>query len=259
MLPAPTLLGIELSWYWLLILAAGIVSVFGFIYLDKQKPAGGALYQKLGIIYALIIIGFIFGRVFSLIEHFFGPATCPSAADFFTLFKTWPGTRWYGALFSGFIFLEIMRSFFSKTALNWSIFLNHVVIAVSLGLSIGKIGCFLDGHLGCGGLKTDLPWGVHYPHGEAASLAPLHPVQLYDSLAYFSIFLLLFLLRAKGVNNLYLLFFIGVGVYNFFIEYIIANAILLPAGLSFGQYTYIIMGFLSILLFSIRKVKPPIQ
>lgn len=54
-----------------------------------------------------------------------------------------------------------------------------------------RIGCFLAGC--CFGKPTDLPWGVTYTNSEC--IAPLniqlHPVQIYDILAYIFIYLIL--------------------------------------------------------------------
>lgn len=69
---------------------------------------------------------------------------------------------------------------------------------LGVGLGLAKVGCFLNGC--CFGTVTSLPWGVVYPMGSQAfnyqllssaavfytSVLPLHPVQLYESLAAFS-------------------------------------------------------------------------
>ena len=74
--------------------------------------------------------------------------------------------------------------------------------AVAVGYAIGRIGCFLVGD--DYGRPTDLPWGVGFPEGlpgpttagflraeyglelagvDAAALVPVHPTQLYETLA----------------------------------------------------------------------------
>ena len=74
--------------------------------------------------------------------------------------------------------------------------------AVAVGYAIGRVGCFLVGD--DYGRPTDLPWGVGFPEGlpgpttagflraeyglelaglDAAELVPVHPTQLYETLA----------------------------------------------------------------------------
>ena len=69
---------------------------------------------------------------------------------------------------------------------------------IALSFAIGRIGCFLRGC--CFGLPTDLPWGVLYSQGSLASQifsVPLHPTQLYESIACFAIAFLLFKLEKR--------------------------------------------------------------
>lgn len=241
MLPSPQLFGHTLSWYWLLISAAIIISLIAYGIIERRRPAGGYLYQKLSIIYGMIIAGFLFGRVFSLVEHYIGLGYAPSPKAFWGAFKTWEGSRWYGALVVGYFVLETARIVFRRASINWGQFFSNVATAVCLGMAIGKIGCFLDGHLGCGGTPTGLPWGVHYPYGTAASDVPLHPVQVYDSLAYFMLFLILLFYWRREHTDVYRILFVGVSFYNIPVELVIHNTVFLPGGLSFGQYVYIFL------------------
>jgi phosphatidylglycerol---prolipoprotein diacylglyceryl transferase len=55
-------------------------------------------------------------------------------------------------------------------------------VGLAIGLSVTRVGCFLSGC--CYGAPTSLPWGVVYPEGaHPPSGVPLHPTQLYESLA----------------------------------------------------------------------------
>jgi phosphatidylglycerol:prolipoprotein diacylglycerol transferase len=63
---------------------------------------------------------------------------------------------------------------------------------IALGHGIGRLGCFAAGC--CWGLPTDLPWGVTFTNPVAQQLVGvplgirLHPTQLYESVAEFIIF-----------------------------------------------------------------------
>jgi phosphatidylglycerol---prolipoprotein diacylglyceryl transferase len=64
---------------------------------------------------------------------------------------------------------------------------------ISLGHSIGRLGCFAAGC--CWGKECHLPWAVSFRSNEAAPVPldrPLHPVQLYESAANLIIFGILY-------------------------------------------------------------------
>jgi phosphatidylglycerol---prolipoprotein diacylglyceryl transferase len=68
--------------------------------------------------------------------------------------------------------------------------------AVALGHGIGRLGCFAAGC--CWGLPTNLPWAVTFrdPAANEITGVPLgiarHPTQIYEALAEFCIFLILY-------------------------------------------------------------------
>ncbi len=69
---------------------------------------------------------------------------------------------------------------------------------VALGQAIGRLGCFAAGC--CWGRECDLPWGVHFRSDFAAPVPldkALHPVQLYESIPNFFLFLLLYKLAQR--------------------------------------------------------------
>jgi len=70
-----------------------------------------------------------------------------------------------------------------------------VAPAAALGQGIGRWGCLAAGC--CYGKPTGVPWAIHFH--DAASLAPtgvgLHPTQIYDSLAGFTLFAILWAFR----------------------------------------------------------------
>ena len=71
--------------------------------------------------------------------------------------------------------------------------------SVALGTAFGRIGCFLNGC--CYGKPTHLPWGVRYPADSFPGLefgsVPIHPAQLYFSLAGLLLFLGLWAIRRR--------------------------------------------------------------
>ena len=112
------------------------------------------------------------------------------------IFRSWQGgNNFYGCILGGLtgsILYWLRRPFpFRRMA-------DAAALAVATGIAIGRIGCFLNGC--CYGAVSNLPWAVTFPAGShawvrqvdaglisptAASSLPVHPTQLYASLAGF--------------------------------------------------------------------------
>lgn len=109
------------------------------------------------------------------------------------VFKIWNGGLvFYGGFIGAagvvIIYLKIHKLPLGKMA-------DIAALALPLGHSLGRIGCFFAGC--CYGKVCHQPWGVIFRHPD--SLAPLyvqlHPTQLYSSASNFFIFLIIFTLR----------------------------------------------------------------
>jgi len=125
--------------------------------------------------------------------------------------------------------------------------------AIALGHSIGRVGCFLAGC--CWGRPAHLPWSVTFTRPLAHELVgvplgiPLHPAQIYESLAELIIFFVLLARfraphRDGSVIGLYLVLY---SAFRFCIEFVRDPADLsYPAGgpLSFTQWTALVLAAL---------------
>lgn len=80
---------------------------------------------------------------------------------------------------------------------------DTITPGVLMAMALMKLGCFLRGC--CFGLPTELPWGVRFPLESPASVRqleiapwtiltgslPIHPIQLYESLGYATVAVIL--------------------------------------------------------------------
>jgi phosphatidylglycerol:prolipoprotein diacylglycerol transferase len=112
-------------------------------------------------------------------------------------FKLWEGgLTLYGGLLSAFAITCVL-------ARRWNLSLGQVfdtfTPSVLLGEGITRIGCFLNGC--CFGKECQLPWGVVFPAsshpGSLFPDVPLHPTQLYLSLAGFGTFAVIWAVRKR--------------------------------------------------------------
>lgn len=97
--------------------------------------------------------------------------------------------------------------------------------AIALGQSVGRLGCFSAGC--CYGRPADLPWAVTFTSEYANRYVgvplgiPLHPVQLYESVVTFLLFLgLLFAYqRRRFQGQVFFLYLFAYGMVRFFLEF----------------------------------------
>ena len=97
--------------------------------------------------------------------------------------------------------------------------------AIALGQAIGRIGCFMAGD--DYGRAANVAWAVTFTDPEAAAIGgvplgvPLHPVQLYESIVCFALFLLLLRLRRRWrrPGDTILAYTIGYAMARFMLEF----------------------------------------
>ncbi len=133
---------------------------------------------------------------------------------------------------AGIFTLSLILLFIRK---SWRRFLYPFVYPFPLFAAIIRLGCFADGC--CFGKPTDLPVGVVFPPGSYASFyhytkraivsryapsPPLHPSQLYISASMLLLFVVLMILRRRGMSHDGIVGWslIGYGVANFLIEFV---------------------------------------
>ncbi|MBC2716688.1 MAG: prolipoprotein diacylglyceryl transferase [Desulfobacteraceae bacterium] len=134
------------------------------------------------------------------------------------VFKIWNGGL---VFYGGFIasaavliaYLKIYRLPLGKMA-------DIAALALPLGHSLGRIGCFFAGC--CYGKICHQPWAITFRHPDSLApvFVPLHPTQLYSSGSNFFIFLLIFFFRRfkKYDGQLFWIYFAFYGINRSIIE-----------------------------------------
>lgn len=106
------------------------------------------------------------------------------------------GLAWYGGLIGGIVAVVIYARV-KKFSLGR--FADAAAPGVILGLSIGRIGCTINGD--AVGTPTSLPWGFVYTHPDSFAgkylWAATHPAPVYEILWNLAVFGLLLWLRGK--------------------------------------------------------------
>ncbi len=123
-----------------------------------------------------------------------------------------------GALLGGFL---AAVWYWRKKELSFWPFADALAPGIPLGQTIGQFACLLNGD--SYGKPTDLPWAITYT--DSRSLAPLnvplHPIEIYEMVAYFLVFLLVWRTREKYQTEGFAFFtyLIGYGIARFSVEF----------------------------------------
>ena len=118
-----------------------------------------------------------------------------------------------GGLLGGWVGVELVKKYLGVRGSTGDVY----VFPLILGMSIGRVGCFLTGladHT-CG-VHTSLPWGVDFGDG------PRHPAQLYE-IAFLLVTGAALLLRMRLTffnGELFRLFMLGYLSFRFLAEFI---------------------------------------
>jgi len=111
------------------------------------------------------------------------------------MIKIWEG----GLVFYGGLIASILAAlwYLKKHRLRIWKYGDILSPAIALGQSIGRVGCLMAGC--CYGKETACPWAVRFtdPQTLAMPNIPLHPTQIYESIAALLIFGLLLKLRKR--------------------------------------------------------------
>jgi phosphatidylglycerol:prolipoprotein diacylglycerol transferase len=132
-----------------------------------------------------------------------------------------------GGVFSGGLLLAIVCSWWyvRREKIPFLSAADVFAPGVALGHALGRIGCLAAGC--CFGRETHVPWAVTFHNPWAAEFSgtplnrPLHPTQLYESVAEFINFALLYWLckRKKFEGQIIALFMIIYGTERFVFEF----------------------------------------
>jgi len=144
----------------------------------------------------------------------------------------WPGQSIVGGLLGGLIGVEIAKKLTGQTRSTG----DAMVLPIAVGLSVGRIGCFLAGlHDDTYGLPTALPWGVDLGDG-----VPRHPTQLYEIAFVLPLGLALHRARFGMPGLAFKLFLSTYLLWRFAVEFLKPVPVAWPLGLSGIQWTCLV-------------------
>ena len=207
---------VSVRWYGLLF---ALSFVFGYLILTKIFIKEGKPKTDVEQLSVYVIFGTVIG---ARLGHclFYNPSYYLSNP--IEILKVWEGgLASHGAAIGIIIALYLYSRKKKDQNLLW--LLDRLVIVVALGGSLIRLGNLFNSEIY--GIETQVPWAFIFPNGAGAGMVPRHPTQIYESLAYLIIFIVLFITynkRKKIFNNGFLfgLFLILVFTFRFFVEFV---------------------------------------
>ena len=139
--------------------------------------------------------------------------------------------------------------------LKWLLVADWVAPYLALGHGIGRIGCFLVGD--DYGTPSNLPWACAFPSGFPPTNILVHPTQIYEMAAYFSVYKYLRYRKRYQhfTGELIFEYLFLVGLSRFMVEFIRTNPKYIM-GFSGAQYISILMILVSMYqMWKIRNKK----
>lgn len=199
--------------------------------LPRLKRLAYKADKVLTVIFGSSISALIAARLLFVLTNW--QAFAPTFPESLLNFRSLAGMVAYGGYLGGFLGSFLLARWYGW---NWLALADTVAPSLALGLCLTRIGCFLAG---CGfGLPTEGPFGVSFPrwshtfhdhllqglisHNALLSL-PVHPTQLYESLAGLVICVILLVIFRKFQRHIgvtFASFLMLYGVFRFLVEFI---------------------------------------
>jgi prolipoprotein diacylglyceryl transferase len=249
--------GFGVSYYGLLFVGGLILSSLIIKFIFKTEKISETIYTKLFYYcFAGIVIGARLGHcLFYQPDYYFlhpfemiFPFTIDNGKFILTGYR---GLASHGGVIGMLIAIFL---FSKKTGMNFLKTLDYIAIVAPLGSTFIRLGNLINSEII--GKETDVPWAFIFHRVDSI---PRHPAQLYESIAYLIMFIVLWILyKKKGMafkNGFYFgLVFLMIFTFRFLIEFVKERQVPFEYGMSLDMGQFLSIPFILIgLFFVLRK------
>ncbi|MBK6273934.1 MAG: prolipoprotein diacylglyceryl transferase [Chitinophagales bacterium] len=243
----------HLNIYWLSVLSPLVIAFLLFAKFNFREFKPFSYYHTAVIIISVVVFGYFGSRIGHVIQYnMLFKHNVNSVSSFIHSFFYDAGYKLpIGYLFS-FLTLIAVNVYFDENN-DYLRALDKFALFASFVSIFGNLGCFFDGHHGCRGTETSLPWGCYYTFTKLPSTIPLHPMQLYSVFLMTIIFLWMLFSKQRKYGEKFIISLLIVDTYNFFIDPI-RERFTLFYNISFCQIIYF-LNILVLLFIYFRFVK----
>lgn len=236
----------SIGWHGILMFIGIIVGVLLTLHLAKR-----AGFTE-DIIYTSSICAVIFGLIGARITHILDHLDYYSDNPGKIIALQEGGLGWYGGLIGG-VLAVVVYSRIRKFSL--ARFADAAAPGIMLGLSIGRIGCTINGD--SVGTPTSLPWGFIYTNPDSYGYPyATHPAAVYEIIWNMALFALLWRLkdRIKPDGSLFLVMIAVYSFGRFFISFV-RDEVTVLGPLHESHIISIALFVIAVALLAYRKVR----
>ena len=212
--------GFAVRWYGLLFVSGFILGYWIFTKFFEREKLDKAILDPL--LYTLLFGTLVGARLGHCLFYGFRYYFC-TWEGFLEIFRVWEGglASHGGALMLLLCMWWFARKYGRKNHIDFVWILDHLCIAVAFAAAFIRLGNLCNSEIY--GIGTDLPWGFIFER--RGEVEPKHPTQIYESLTYLVLGLILVWLYVKKLDRMYRgsfigIFFIGCFGMRFIIEYV---------------------------------------
>jgi phosphatidylglycerol:prolipoprotein diacylglycerol transferase len=188
-----------------------VAALVGLWLLERERRRSGLPSQTTDAAVVGVLGGLAGAKLVWAIEH------AGRQGPFLELLLSRGGLSWYGGFIGGVAAgVAILR----RHRVPIVPVLAAATPALAVAHAIGRVGCFLVGD--DYGVPSDLPWAVAFPEGLPPTSTPVHPTQLYETLALLPLAWMLLRWRREGRSDAFVLgaYLTSAGVIRFGIEFL---------------------------------------
>lgn len=198
----------EITSFGVLTAVAALVGLWLF---DRERRRSGLPERVVDAAVAGLIGGFAGAKFVWTIEHL------GREGALFDLLFSRGGFSWYGGVAGGVTAGVLLLRRHRIPVLP---VLAAATPALAVAHAIGRVGCFLVGD--DYGVPSTLPWAVAFPQGLPPTTVPVHPTQLYETLALLPVAWMLLRWRRAGRSDAFVLgaYLVSAGLVRFSIEFL---------------------------------------
>ncbi len=212
--------GFAVRWYGLLFVSGFILGYWIFTKFFEREKLDKAILDPL--LYTLLLGTLVGARLGHCLFYGFRYYFC-TWEGFLEIFRVWEGglASHGGALMLLLCMWWFARKYGRKNHIDFIWILDHLCIAVAFAAAFIRLGNLCNSEIY--GIGTDLPWGFIFER--RGEVEPKHPTQIYESLSYLVLGLVLVWLYVRKLDRMYRgsfigIFFIGCFGMRFIIEYV---------------------------------------
>ena len=239
----------SIGWHGILMFIGIVVGVLLTLHLAKRAGFTEDIIYTSSI--CAVIFGLIGARITHILDHLGDYRGNPGE-----MIALWNGgLGWYGGLIGG-VLAVVVYSRIRKFSL--ARFADAAAPGIMLGLSIGRIGCTINGD--SVGTPTSLPWGFIYTNPDSYAYPYLgvatHPAAVYEIIWNMALFALLWRLkdRIKPDGSLFLVMIAVYSFGRFFISFV-RDEVLVLGPLHESHIISIALFVIAVALLAYRKVR----